>query len=371
MALVDVYTPAFWAQQTLLQLFEQQTMIGLCHREFENQVQSQGNIVNTRLPQKFVTNSVSATNPQTTPQIPDSENVQIVLDQWKEVTFEINDYVKSLALKDLVREFIVPAAEAITLDMERAVIGLYADLYNTIGSAGTAPTGVGPLGTDIKQKFDELLIPRMGRNVVLNPTAENNFHKLYYQAYVSGGTETQRNAPLLRKFGLDFYGSTELGTHTKSTGWGTPLVSGANTAGATTLNVKGLTAAAVIKKGDVFTLGSYSYTVTAPTTVAGGGTAALPISPKLQASQVDNDPLTVINTHAINLAFHPQTFALVTRPMEVPSVPGANVTVMNYNGIGIRAARWYNPEKYREYVRLDFLYGVKTLDPRKGFRILG
>ena len=70
-----------------------------------------------------------------------------------------------------------------------------------------------------------------------------------------------------------------------------------------------------------------------------------------------------------NLAFHKNAFALVTVPLEMPAgVWGARET---HNGLSIRVVKDYDIEKDSEIIRMDILYGVKTLYPELAARIWG
>lgn len=75
-----------------------------------------------------------------------------------------------------------------------------------------------------------------------------------------------------------------------------------------------------------------------------------------------------VTTH--NLVFHRNAFALVMRPLN-NSMPGANTTVKEYKGLGLRAVVWYEGKEKALYVSIDALYGIKTLNPNLAARVLG
>lgn len=377
--LINVYDPTFWAQESLAQLFPMLKMTGMMYRNFEGQVAAQGDTVTTRMPGTFTATDVDpdafASNK------PKADSLAIQLNQWKQVVFEIGDREQSLSLKDLQTEFAYPAAFAMGSVIEDACIGLYKDVYTTVGTAGVTPATVAALGTDIKEKFDTQQVPEQGRMVVLGPPAVNKFNQVFYQDYVSGSPDQQNTGALRPKFGMGYTDSNKLGSHTNGTAWtaatptcngaqsaGTPT--GAGTAGTGTVNLKALASGGTINQGDVFTIASQNYTVTATQTIV-GTTATVAITPVLAAAVTDGQAVTVTGSHAINLAFHNQAFALISRPLAVPNAPGANVSVVSFNGIGLRSTVWYSPKDVRTFVRLDLLFGVKTLDARKAMRVLG
>jgi hypothetical protein len=70
-----------------------------------------------------------------------------------------------------------------------------------------------------------------------------------------------------------------------------------------------------------------------------------------------------------NLAFHKNAFALVMVPLEVPD--GAWSSSVTEDGFSIRVVKDYNIEVDSEIIRLDILYGVKTIYPELACRIFG
>jgi hypothetical protein len=390
--LINVYDPTFWAQESLLNLFPMLKLAGMVYREFENQVAQQGDTVNTRLPNRFVAQDIDPDNFQSVK--PTADNVAVKLSSWKGVVFEIGDKEASLAIKDLVTEFVQPAAFALAEAVEQSIIALHTGIYQNVGVAGTTPATVAALGTDIKQAMDQAFIPEQDRSVVLNSAAVNKFNQVFFMDYVSGSPDQQVTGLLRPKFGMMMTDSNLLTNHINGTAWiGTSTTNGIQIApapvnlgalpGASSINITGLQADGTINVGDLFTYGlsaptadntpqtPQSYTVLQATTANGSGQATVLVSPQLQQNTGASDPLTEIGTHAINLAFHKQAFALVTRPLRVPSAPGANVAVQSFNGIGLRSAVWYQPKDVRSYVRLDLLFGAQILDPRKAVRVLG
>lgn len=389
--LISVYDPTFWAQETLLQLFPMLKFGNMVYREFDSQIAEKGDTVNTRLPNKFVAQDV---NPDSFASVkPKADNVQVKLDQWKHVTFEIGDKEAGLSLKNLQEEFAYPAAEAIAEVIERAIIGLYTDTYQSVGQAGQTPSTVASLGTDIKQACDQALLPQANRMVAFGPAAVNKFNQVFFQAQVSGSTEQQTTGNLTTKFGLNYTDSVLMPHQTIGTAWNGSIAAGVQTGtvrmngpqtlnngnayslgqapGTQVVNLKGLTASSTINKGDIFMHAGSSYAVTANAVSDGSGLAAVTVTPALVSNAADGDVITNLISHDVNLAFHKQAFSLVTRPLNVPTVQGANVSVIDFGGIGIRSATWYKPELYRTYVRMDVLFGVKTLDARKAIRVLG
>lgn len=415
--MLDVYKPEFWAQETLLQLFPRLVMAGMVHRDFESAVANQGDTVNTRIPDPMVSEDVTNAagfNVNT----PHARNVQVKMNKWRHVAFSFGDKEASLLMKRVYDEFLPNAAEAIAKDIETSIMGLYADVPFYMGAPGTALDTVAKIGTDVRQKFNDLWLPTgTSRYVALSSGAENKFNQLFYQAYVSGDAGQQSDGELRRKFGQTYFYADLLPNHTAGTPAGVggagiklsadvsydPTIDAAQkpatqdsaspVAWAQNFPIAGMTTGAVVKKGDLVTVNGDPHVCAADSApVAADGSVTLSLTPPVPNPNAPcpapgtfgvngaaawvagkysaNALVTVIASHSNCLAFNNQAFALVTRPLATPGFPGAAVSVMNYNGIAIRASVWYEPRAKTSYVDLDLLYGVKTLDGRKAFRII-
>jgi len=381
--LIDIFAPEFWANETLAQLYKISQMINLVNRDFSAIVASQGDAVNTRLPGKLtasdhVDGNFNSANP-------DADNVKVILDKWKETpAIKIDDKVRSMSMADLTQLFIQPAAEALVEAVETDLMAEYKSFYNFVGAAGTTPATVAALGTDVAQAFDDNLISKMNRRVIWSSVAANKFRQTFWQAQQVGQTETLVSGALQKLFGHDNYDSQYAPTHTTAAGWtsGTGAQCNANTNPSTgglnsqTLVIKGLGTGS-LNKGDVFTLdhgaiGVKSYTLLADATIT-SNVATATIAPILAAAVTTNQALTPIATHKVNLGFHRDAITLASRPLALPppNVNGGQMAVANFGGLGIRSSVWYDNKDRKMYAQMDILYGVKTLDARKGFRILG
>jgi hypothetical protein len=90
--------------------------------------------------------------------------------------------------------------------------------------------------------------------------------------------------------------------------------------------------------------------------------------PQLEAAvQVFGVPSSVMPQ---NLAFHKNAFALVMVPLEVPQGVAFSSSVTD-DGFSIRIVKSYDIDNDQEIIRLDVLYGVKTIYPELAVRISG
>lgn len=365
MALIDVYNPAWWADFTLTALFEKTAITNMVTKDFSTLIANSGDTINTRIPGKFTIGDMSAGS--FSAQDPDATNVQIKLDKWRGNAFQIDDKTKSMSMADLLEIYALPQAESFKKDVEQAIFAQYVYVSENIGGAGTTPSGVDKLGTDVKQKFDEMLLPEDGRNVILSPAAENKWHQAFYNTFVQA-PGVLLSGQLGKRFGIDYFGSTLIPSHATGTTTAGTLSANA-TIGDTSIGITGATGN--VKIGDLFKVGAYTYSSTANVNLTGGA-ATVPINTPIKATVASGQTVTATAAHVVNLGFHKQAFALVNRaPEVVPDLEIGRVSVVELNGFSVRAQVWRDPKDKRTYVQMDTMYGVKTLDPNKAFRILG
>lgn len=114
-------------------------MGNLVSRNYEPVLAQAGDTVNIPIAPALTANNI-AEGSQVTPQNPNLENAQIVLNTHIEATFQVPDVTKILAVPDLLKTYMQPAVGAIAEKIETDLLGLYAGFTaNTaVGTAGTA-----------------------------------------------------------------------------------------------------------------------------------------------------------------------------------------------------------------------------------------
>jgi hypothetical protein len=190
------------------------------------------------------------------------------------------------------------------------------------------------------------------------------------------------------------------GIHTTSA---TPLINAAApVTGAAAFSTDGWqSGVSTLTAGDIFTVAAVNqvnsmsgistgnlrnWVVRTDTTASGVNMATLPIAPTIiygatnaysnvDALPVDGDAMTVVGTESTaypqNLIFHPNAFCLVTLPIEMPAnVWGARETDKDA-GMSIRIVKQYDIDADEEIIRMDILYGTKTLYPEFAVRLWG
>jgi len=107
-------------------------------------------------------------------------------------------------------------------------------------------------------------------------------------------------------------------------------------------------------------------------TVIAATTTTITLDRPLAAALTDDDAINIGPPGEYNLGFHPNAMALVVRPLAAPqSGTGAISSVVNFNGLSMRATITYNGTKQGHLVTLDMLMGIKVLNSALGTILLG
>lgn len=394
-------TPTVIAKEALMQLENNLVMGSNVHREYKKEFVKNGATVNIRKPVKFVvSNGATRVN-----QDVEEANTSITIDQRKHVSWGFSTQDLTLTIEEYSERYIQPAAIALANNMDAALCDLYKDVFNAAGTAGTTPATFAAVGA-AAQKMDEFAVPTDARKLVLNPAARWSLADGLKSVYNQKRVEDFIGKGYLGNIAdFDIFGDQNIKSHTKGTATGTPLVNGASqsvtyaTAKNTwtqSLITDGWTVSitGILKKGDVFTLANVNavnpvskastgalqqFTVTADANSDGTGNSTITISPPIiisgpyqtvTAAPADNAAITVVASHAANLAFHKNAFALVTVPIELPD--GAAFKAReSHNGLSVRVVKQYDIDSDDDIIRIDVLYGVKTIYPELACRLLG
>ena len=294
--------------------------------------------------------------------------------------------------------YIKPAMSALANTIDVDLYALYVDLYNQVGTPGTAPSGY-DVYADARRRLNEEAIPLSDRYVCVNPKGEAETLKglkgLFNEKMIN---DIIAQGALGSLAGFDFYMAQSVQSHTTGafTSGATPLVNGASQTGSS-LITDGWSGSNTVKNGDIFTVADVyavnpktgdstnelrQFVITADNADTGAD-MTLAIYPSITtsgalqtvtASPANNAAITLVGTEStsypVNMAFHKDCFTLAVRPLEIPSsvVWGARES---YNGLSVRVIKQYDIEEDKEMLRFDVLYGVLCQNPSFGVRIIG
>lgn len=377
-------TPNIIAREALMQLRANCVMAGLVYRDYSSEfVASVGDTITVRKPATFEAKEFDRTSGI---DIQDAveDGVDVKLDKLLDVSFEVTAEQLTLDIANFSTQLLQPAMQSFAQKIDLYLLGLYTDVPDTTGAAGSTPAAISDI-TNARQVLGENLVPLPMRRLVIDPSAENKFLQLstFHEADKLGDSGTAlREASLGRKFGFDIYSDQNVITHTKGTlavaaGTSPKIVAKtAGTAGDTTLTLtvtggSSPTLTGTLKKGDYMIIGTAKYLITKNATAA-DDEIAVEFTPGLAANLLTTTEITVGANYTANLAFHRNAFALVSRPLALPKGLGdTQKAIVNYDGFGLRVIYDYNSQYKKDVVSIDMLCGVKTLDPKLACKLLG
>ena len=383
------------AKESLRMLENQLGMSKMVFRDWENQFAKDGDTLGIRKPNVF-----RASKQRTRVPSPLTENtITLTVATQAHVSFEWSSKQMTDTLDRISERYIKPAMSALANTMDVDLYDLHDNVYNQVGTPGTAPSDY-DVYADARRRLNEEAIPLDNRFVCLNPKGEAETMKglkgLFNEKMIN---DIIAKGALGSLAGFDTYMAQNVQAHT--TGYfttdSTPVVNGANQTGASLVTKTWKSGVATLKKGDVFTIADVyavnpktgastaelrQFVVTADIT-ATGVAITIPISPSIVISgplqTVTGSPaadaaITMVGTEStqypINIAFHKECFTLAMRPLEIPSsaVYGARES---YNGLSVRVMKAYDINEDVEVLRFDVLYGTLCQRPEMGCRIIG
>lgn len=360
--------------QGLLALRGMNVMPRLVNSDYQGAAQERNSVINVPIPSAITALAVTpgVTPPATADMAPTT--APITLDQWYEAPFYLTDNDLMQVMNGTIAMQASEAIKALANQVNGFILGQYKGFYGVSGAAGTTPFATDTTAaSNARKALNKQLCPPGDRRIVLDMDAEGNAITLplFQQANTAGTTTTQVEGVIGRKVGFDWYADQQVPTHTSTAlSAGALTVNGVNAAGAKTVSLAKATNAAPLVKGDILTIASKTYVVTADTTL-GVGNTAVPIYPGLVAATAGGEAVTLTATHVVNLAFHRDAIAFATRPLLQVSHPAviSQSAVDPVSGIGLRL------QITREYQRTrfayDILFGGAVVRPELGARILG
>lgn len=392
----SLLTPSIIAKEALMQLENLMVMGNNVHRQYKHEFVKVGETISIRKPVRFYSSkgqSISGKIQDVT-----EESTSFTIDTQRNVAWKFNSKDLTLTIEQYSERYIKPALMTLANDVDMDLTGLYADLFNYSGAAGVTPGTFGDIG-DAMEALDNYSVPDDMRKVVINPKAfwklADNMKGLLAPQMVQ---EIVKRGRLTDLAGVEIFRSQNVQKHTPNTLTGAPVIDGALSADATQVQMDGFTG--TVKKGDVFVVAGVNavnpvnkqdlgipmrFTVTEEATSSDAGVGCLvKFSPKLvvgddalstayknvTAYMANDAEVTFLSAHTANLAFHKNTFGLVMVPLHLPD--GVSFKAREtYNGISVRVVKDYDITEDEEVIRLDILYGVKTLYPDLGVRMLG
>lgn len=216
---LDAFVPEVWAQESLMVLEANMVAANLVHRNFENLIAKQGDVVNTRQPGRFTAKKKIDTE-SVTDQDATATNVPVTLNQHLHTTFIIKDGEESKGFKALRDEYLVPALWSIAQAVDQVVIGEiygFAAVGNCAGRLGTANTKSDLI--DVRANMNNRKVPLGPRHLLITATQEGAFLNIgdFTTADKIGDEgSVMREGSLGRRFGFNIFMAQNMPSVTES-----------------------------------------------------------------------------------------------------------------------------------------------------------
>lgn len=354
---------------------------GLVNRNFNITAGQRGKTIDVPIGAAMTATAVTpAANPPSTNDLTPT-TAQIVLDQWWHAHFTLTDQEVTQIDSD---GLFIPlqaseAVKAVSNKVDQVLLACYKKVYNFAGTAGTTPFAsahtVWSGATGVSKLMDDGLAPPDQRYVMLNTAANANARGLspFADASQRGSDETIRSGNIGYVLGADWYMNQNIPTHTRGT---SASGTATTTAGSKNVTIASGGASGTFLAGDLITIATLAgqYVVDADVTLNGSGAGTIVVSPAAAAS-VTTQAITYVATHAANLAWHRDAFALATALPSDIAIPGlgngeaSSVIVDPVTGLALRlqvVRAWM-----QTYFVFDVLFGVNCTRPELAGRILG
>ena len=365
--------------QGLLALREQSIMARLVNRDYESDAKEKGDTVDVPIPSAITARNVAAGPvPVTIPNVSPTK-VQIQLNQWKEAPFYLTDKDMEEAMDGVIPMQASEAIKALANAMDSHILAQYTGIYSAAGTAGTTPFATNnAVFRTARKLMHKTLAPARDRRCVLDPDAEENAIGLseFLKADERGDQGGIIEGNIGRKLGADWFMDQNMPTHAVGTLSPTTsvLTVAAYAIGVTTLSLDRATLTGTLVTGDIFTLAgdTQQYVITATATAATNA-IAVAIDPPLKVAVASNVAATFVAAHVVNLVFHRDAFAFVSRPLAMSQIQGIgslfSAATDPLSGLSLRL------EVSRQHKQTawsyDVLYGAKLVRAELAARLMG
>lgn len=421
-------TPTMIAKEALRLLKNNLVMGKLVYRDYEAEFPGKpkkGSSVQIRKPVRF---KVTKSRVRVTSMITEAY-VTLTVSTQAHVSWQFSSVDLTMTIEDYSERYIRPAAAALANQVDADLCGLYANIPDSVvESTGYVTPATFMILGKAMQKLDENAAPPDDRVVVFNPAAHWSFaNALSNWNFKEGGEQALKKGFLGRIANAEIYMDQNIKVHTvgryatdtaaattsrvfihSSAVSGSAGLPHATNIGQDISYCQQLLVAGVIVgsatpflAGDSFCInGCYAvnpmsgestgalrnFVVTTNCGTVSSDSTGIPSWIYFYPDMIHTGPYKTVDTipalgaavkiygnanrpHPQNLAFHKNAFALVMVPLEMPDgVWGARETE---DGISIRVVKSYGIDADVETIRLDILYGVKTIYPELACRVWG
>ena len=364
--------------QGLATLREQCVMPRLVNTDYSNDPANVGDVVNVWIPSALAATDVTPGKDPVTPPDAQPTKVPIALNRWRKSGFHLTDKQRLEIIGGVQSKQAGEAVKALANDVNAFILSKYVKVGGLAGTPGTTP-----FATDLaaakaaRAILNKQLAPMTDRRVVLDVNAEANASVLsqFLQADQRGDQQGILAGQIGHKLGMDWFLDQQIPTHTSTAlSAGAATVNGAHAAGVSTVSIAKATNTAPLVVGDVITIGTgataESYAVATATTLIVGNTAVA-ITQPLRRALAGGETVALAASHVVNLAFHRDAFAFVSRPLMGASSNAENIMSVADPVSGVTLRLEVIRQNKQDYFEYDILYGAECVRADLATRIAG
>ena len=384
-------TPDMITREALRVLHQKLTFVGSINRAYDNSFASSGakigDTLRIRLPNQYTVRTGATLSAQDVAE----QNTTLAVNTQKGVDMSFTSVDLTLDIDDFSKRFITPAMAVLAASIEADALSMVRDVYQVANNIGNDITFKNVmLG---RKRLNDSLTPEGDRTALLNTNDNVNLVDTLKGLFQDSNAikEQYREGMMGRTGGFDFYETTHLTTQARGAANGSYLSNGATQTGSAIVIDTGT---GTINAGEVVTFAGV-FDVHPETKVSSGrlqqfvvtsnyagGSGTLQISPAIVATGArqnvsnaiaDNSAMTVVGTantaYGQSIVYHKDAFTFATADLVLPG--GVDMASrQTYDGISMRMIRQYDINNDAFPVRLDVLYGYKTLRAQLAARLL-
>ena len=389
---LDAIVPKILARG-MLSFREKAIMPQLVPNDFSAEAARHGDRVDIPIAGSVAVDDVEPSHVAPAPSASNIETHSLTLDNWKKVSFFLTD--KEMMQIDADQNFVPyqmqEAVAALAESMNRSFFDdihrvthirgrKNTNLFSTSDSDASKMNYKTTHAIEARRILNEEAAPKEGRFAILNYEQEAHALALseFADASMSGDREVRLQGEIGRKYGIDWFSSDHLPTHTGSANVDF-LVS---VEGAATKLAKGATSLTVTGSDGAYNKGDMIYGETDDTIIGvlaenvphkSGQAVTLPLSGPTTRDVTLTEKLNVISKYEECLVFQRNAFAFATRPL---------ASMAEQHGFGNRIMSVTDPasglslrleisRQYKQTVwEFDALWGVKLIKPQFAIRLL-
>ena len=363
--------PEFWAAGFDALDVGQYNLQNFVSRGVENKLANAGDTVNVPITPDFGEASDWAPGDTIVPSAVTQTQIAVSLNKSKQMVKGFTDTELSLSAYDLIQNYATPMAKSILQAVNK---DLYLELLKTShfvdATAGLTEDSI----ADAATKLSENEVGLIDRRLVASPGMVGAMRKIdVFRDVDTNGTDSIiKDGRITRQYGFDIYENNIISKYTPSDVAGSVDNTGGYAAGTTTIKVGDFADSAnPIRVGDTFkfTVGATGWYTVTGTTQTAGDTTGITFTPALDEAVLDEAVITFTPTQSL-LAFVPGALAFAARAYAAVPKPGAQVSVIDVQGLPVRITTWVDSSTLNLNVAYDILYGMTMVNAKRCVRIL-